>query len=157
MHFPGLNDDVPVDEQGQGRWFHRDRGFVNALKGLEGLHSVYSGHDHGDSWCGVWEEEKKKQKEEKQDLPFMCFCKRTGHGGYGDWNRGSRILGLRFEESGGSLAQGGNGTQERLGSGVEVEMKVDTWVRMESGDVIQSVSLNETYGMDIYPADDGES
>lgn len=67
--------------------------------------------------------------------PHVCFCKHTGYGGYGNWNRGSRILKLTSDD------------------GVEVE----TWVRMENGEIVQRVSLNETYGSDIYPLDDGES
>lgn len=30
-------------------------------------------------------------------------------------------------------------------------MTVKTWVRMENGDVITAVTLNETYGVDVYP------
>jgi hypothetical protein len=40
--------------------------------------------------------------------------------------------------------------------GGEGEMKVDTWVRMEGGKVVQRVELNETYGIDVYPIEDGE-
>lgn len=32
---------------------------------------------------------------------------------------------------------------------------VETWVRMKGGDVVTAVSLNETYGKDIYPTADG--
>jgi len=36
------------------------------------------------------------------------------------------------------------------------EMEVETWVRMENGEVVNRVRLNETYGRDVYPVEDGE-
>ena len=33
---------------------------------------------------------------------------------------------------------------------------VDTWVRMQAGTVVTAVSLNETYGEDVYSTADGE-
>jgi hypothetical protein len=129
-HFPGLNDDVPVANQGEGRWGSKDKEFMSALLETRGLHSVYSGHDHGNSWCGTWPGRR------KEAAPKICFVKHTGYGGYGSWRRGSRVLGLSF--------------------GGDEEMSVESWVRLEEGDIIQRVSLNETYGEDVYPADDGE-
>ncbi len=35
------------------------------------------------------------------------------------------------------------------------EMSVDTWVRMQQGNVITAVSLNATYGEDFYDIEDG--
>lgn len=136
--FPGLNDEVPVANQGEGRWGVKDKGFMRALLRTGGLHSVYSGHDHGNSWCGNWPDDKMATKEGVRhgEGPKICYVKHTGYGGYGSWRRGSRVLGLKFEE--------------------EEGMKVDSWVRLEEGDVVQRVGLNETYGVDIYPIDDGE-
>jgi hypothetical protein len=37
------------------------------------------------------------------------------------------------------------------------EMEVETWVRMENGEIVQRVRLNETYGIDVYPLEDGEN
>lgn len=137
VHFPGLNDDVPVANQGEGRWGKKDARFMEALLETKGLHSVYSGHDHGNSWCGTW-----PRSEELG--PKICFVKHTGYGGYGSWRRGSRVLGLKFD------GNGEHGTRENGG------MEVESWVRLEEGDVVQRVSLNETYGLDVYPTDDGE-
>lgn len=134
--FPGLNDE-PVSNQGEGRWGVKDKGFMEALRETEGLHSVYSGHDHGDSWCGVWGD-----GDGEDQGPKLCFVKHTGYGGYGEWRRGSRVLNLDFGEE--------------VGRGDGYGMKVDTWVRLEEGDVVQRVSLNQTYGEDVYPSDDGE-
>jgi hypothetical protein len=49
--FPGLNDDVPLAAEGDGT---DDVPFMQVLVDTPGLHSVYSGHDHGDAWCGLW-------------------------------------------------------------------------------------------------------
>ena len=144
LHFPGLNDDVPVANQGEGRWGQKDKNFVKALLETEGLNSVYSGHDHGNSWCGTWGGHNNSELTKKE--PLLCFVKHTGYGGYGDWKRGSRVVKLSFGEEEDIVEHG----KPRK------DMEVDTWVRLESGDVIQRVSLNETYGTDIYPTDDGE-
>jgi hypothetical protein len=113
---------------------------VRALKSTKGLHSIYSGHDHGNSWCGTWDEKNKEEEDEaKKQNPFLCFVKHTGYGGYGSWNRGSRVVELQFGD-------------EDIGS----TMEVGTWIQMENGDVVQNVNLNATYGTDIYPIEDGE-
>ena len=37
----------------------------------------------------------------------------------------------------------------------EGRMIVNTWVRMQSGEVVTAVNLNETYGRDVYDTKDG--
>lgn len=127
QHFPGVNDDVPVAVQGEGT---DDDAFVDALLSTKGLHSIYVGHDHGNAWCSTWPQ--------KTDGPFLCFSKHTGYGGYGEWNRGVRMVKLS------------------IGTGMEKAFQVETWVRMENGQVVSRVSLNETYGKDTYSTADGE-
>lgn len=129
-HFPGLNDDVPLAYEGSG-W--QDVPFMQALVDTPLLHSIYSGHDHGDAWCGNWPTGSNDTK--GVSAPHICFCKHTGYGGYGNWNRGSRILKLSFGDA----------------------MEVETWVRMENGEIVQRVGLNETYGTDVYALEDGEN
>ena len=129
-YFPGINDDVPLDPQGDG-W--QDAPFLRALIDTPNLHSIYSGHDHGNSWCANWPDGEYSAAGVRK--PHICFCKHTGYGGYGRWNRGSRNLRLTFARD---------------------KMKVESWVRMEDGRVVQRVSLNSTYGIDVYPSDDGE-
>lgn len=110
---------------------------MQALVDTPGLHSVYSGHDHGDAWCANWPVVEGVNSGVSK--PHLCFCKHTGYGGYGNWNRGARVLNLKF----------GND----VGKGA---MDVETWVRMEGGSIVQRVGLNETYGMDVYSTVDGE-
>ncbi|KAH8889592.1 Metallo-dependent phosphatase [Thozetella sp. PMI_491] len=144
--FPGVNDDVPVAIQGEGV---EDQKFVDALLSRPLLHSVYVGHDHGNSWCALWPSGQKKDEGASglsaRTSPFLCFGKHTGYGGYGDWNRGSRVVHLNFVDNDGD----GDFDDPH-------EFLVDTWVRMENSNVVTRVSLNETYGIDQYPTNNGE-
>jgi hypothetical protein len=49
----------------------------------------------------------------------------------------------------------GSALHDRKGA-VEA-MEVESWVRMENGEIVQRVGLNETYGIDVYPLQDGEN
>lgn len=148
-HFPGINNDVPVAIQGRGG---DDKAFVDALLHEELLHSIYVGHDHGDAWCGVWpassalgQPRTDEALTTKRARPFLCFSRHTGYGGYGTWDRGSRIVQLSFEDWNGDGDGDGDGA-----FGDRDGMQVTTWVRMENGEVITRVALNETYGSDLY-------
>ena len=72
--------------------------------------------------------------------PFLCFSKHTGYGGYGNWNRGARVVRLEFDDLVGERS----------------ELSVQTWVRMENGGVVTKVTLNDTYGIDRYPTATGD-
>jgi len=58
---------------------------------------------------------------------YMCYDRRTGYGGYGDWARGSRQILL----------------QENI-----PEVPVQTWIRLEDGTDNGRVSLNSAYSQD---------
>ncbi|KAL6717230.1 Phosphatase dcr2 [Lecanora helva] len=139
-NYPGLNADVPLAQQGYSNTGAEAIPFMQALLDTPGLHSIYSGHDHGDSWCGRWPENTLPGYGvgggSSQNRPFLCFCKHSGYGGYGVWNRGVRQVKMSFDQNG--------------------IMTIDTWVRMQAGTVITAVSLNETYGRDVYSTADGE-
>lgn len=111
---------------------------MKALLDTPGLHSVYSAHDHEESWCGRWPNASLPGYGvgggSSKDRPFLCFCRHSGYGGYGDSERGVRQVRIAIDAGG--------------------AMSVDTWVRMQSGRVITAVSLNETYGKDVYPTED---
>jgi hypothetical protein len=143
--FPGVNDDVPAAIQGDDSQ-HQDAPFVDALLADEGLHSVYVGHDHGNAWCSLWPADARRTRP-AAPAPFLCFGKHTGYGGYGNWRRGARIVQLSFVDT------DGDGDYDDWD-----EMRVETWVRLEGqpGDVVTHVHLNATYGLDIYPTENGE-
>ncbi|KAL4789421.1 Metallo-dependent phosphatase-like protein [Aspergillus venezuelensis] len=139
---PGINDDYPLAQQGQG-WCEdgtnsdecayggQDIPFMKALVETESVLALFSGHDHGDTWCYKWDSQIAGTAVAGNGMK-LCFGQHSGHGGYGSWIRGSRQL--LITESGLDNAE------------------LDTWIRLESGDVVGSVSLNATYGEDVYPA-----
>ncbi|KAL9054547.1 MAG: hypothetical protein Q9162_004103 [Coniocarpon cinnabarinum] len=151
-YYPGMNAE-DVNQQGTGavgknccKYEGQDIPFMQTLLEMEGLHSIYSSHNHGDAWCGVWPNSTipsspsltRSKQYASNRRPFLCFTKHSGFGGYGHWNRGSRQIQLSFGEHG---------------------MTVKTWVRMQWGGdhepVVTSVTLNETYGKDVYAMEDG--
>ncbi|KAK7911177.1 hypothetical protein PG985_013658 [Apiospora marii] len=139
---PGIDDDTPLAQQAQG-WCPdgRDDGtcdyggqdvpFMQAVTTTPGLMGLFSGHDHGDTWCYKWEGVLPGMTVAGHGLN-VCFGQHTGYGGYGSWERGSRQILV---------------TQAQL----RKEKAVDTWIRLESGNVVGQVSLNSTYGQDKYP------
>ncbi|KAG4067429.1 hypothetical protein HA402_009666 [Bradysia odoriphaga] len=71
----GLVDDAVTPQK-------KDSGFMTALLEAGGVRSMFVGHDHGNSWC----------------CPYkgieICYNRHTGYGGYGEWTRGARVIGL---------------------------------------------------------------
>jgi hypothetical protein len=102
--YPGLNADVPIAQQGYSNTGSEAIPFMQALLDTPGLHSIYSGHDHGDSWCGRWPSSTLPGYGvgggSSYNRPILCFCKHSGYGGYGVWNRGVRQIRLSFDQSG---------------------------------------------------------
>ncbi|KAL7823483.1 Metallo-dependent phosphatase-like protein [Trichoderma gracile] len=141
---PGINDDYPVAQQAQGwcpdgrndgkcGYGGQDVPFMQAVATTPGLMAVFSGHDHGATWCYRWD----------RLVPGMtvagtgvnlCFGQHSGYGGYGNWIRGSRQVRVDLRSLRGE------------------RWEAETWIRLESGDVVGEVVLNGTYGRDWYPA-----
>lgn len=138
---PGINDDVPLAQQGQGwnddrpsddgnAYTGQDVPFMEALTRTEGLIAIFSGHDHGNDWCMKWARKPKARVADTSSNKHLCFGRRSGYGGYGTWMRGSRQVLL---------------DRELLQHGV-----VKTWIRLEDESVSGNVTLNATYGHDRY-------
>ncbi|KAJ5660491.1 hypothetical protein N7507_006942 [Penicillium longicatenatum] len=139
---PGINDDYTLAQQGEG-WCAdgsdastcvyggQDVPFMKALVDIPGVLAVFSGHDHGDTWCYKWDSQISEMTVKGNGVN-LCFGQHSGYGGYGSWIRGSRQI----------LA-----SEEKLKKSV-----IDSWIRLESGDVSGAISLNSTYGEDSYPA-----
>ena len=139
---PGINDDVPLAAQADGwcsdgsnsdecEYGRQDIPFMEALASTPGLISVFSGHDHGITWCYKWDKTIKGMTVAGNGVN-LCFGQHTGYGGYGTWTRGSRQILL---------------TEAMLET-----FEAETWIRLERGEVVGRVSLNSTYGEDRYPA-----
>lgn len=139
---PGVNDDYILAQQAQGwcedgsndsscEYGGQDVPFMEGLVDTPGMIAVFSGHDHGDTWCYKWDSLLPGMTVRGNGLN-LCFGQQSGYGGYGNWIRGGRQVLV---------------TEPMLR-----DLAVDTWIRLESGGVVGSVSLNATYGEDIYPA-----
>ena len=76
---------------------------------LAGIRAVFTGHDHGNSWCCV-----SKTRTTLLKMPTLCYGRHTGYGGYGRQKRGARIIQLESNKS---------------------MFKIKTWLRMEDGSV----------------------
>ena len=140
---PGMND-MEVTGQAEGfcadgvkngtcAYGGQDVPFMKAVTSTPGMMGMFSAHIHGNSWCYKWTSDTLPGypvQPEGEGLN-ICFGQRTGYGGNGNWERGTRNLLLR---------------QDKLAKG-----EIDTWIRLESGDAVGSVSLNATFGQDVYP------
>ncbi|KAK8925596.1 putative inactive purple acid phosphatase 16 [Metarhizium anisopliae] len=145
---PGVDDDVPLARQAQG-WCAdgsngpecvyggQDEPFMRAVAATPGLIGLFSGHDHGATWCYKWDRLVPGMTVAGTGLN-LCFGQHSGYGGYGNWIRGARQLRLSADA-----------LRRR-------RWEADTWIRTEKGGVVGRVSLNATYGKDWYPATPNE-
>ncbi|XP_047330871.1 probable inactive purple acid phosphatase 16 [Impatiens glandulifera] len=57
-----------------------ENGIMKLIEKRSSVKAVFVGHNHGLDWCcphkNLW----------------LCFARHTGYGGYGNWDRGARIL-----------------------------------------------------------------
>lgn len=139
---PGINDDIPLAPQAQGwcpdsetndgscDYGGQDVPFMQAISTVPGIIGVFSGHDHGDTWCYKWDSQLPNMTVAGNGVN-LCFGQHSGYGGYGNWERGARQILI---------------SKSQLG-----EFEADTWIRLESGNVVGAVTLNDTYGSDWYP------
>ncbi|OHE94071.1 calcineurin-like phosphoesterase [Colletotrichum orchidophilum] len=138
---PGINDDSPLSYQAQGwcgdgsqkascDYGGQDGSFMKAISDSPGMIGVFSGHDHGNSWCTKWKGSVSGVSVDGTGVN-LCFGQHSGYGGYGNWIRGSRQLSF---------------TRDKLAKG-----ELDTSIRLESGNTVGAITLNSTYGEDKYP------
>ncbi|KAH9827390.1 putative inactive purple acid phosphatase 16 [Teratosphaeria destructans] len=141
---PGINDDEILAQQAQGwcadgrddppcTYGGQDGPFMEALTQTPGLMGVFSGHDHGVTWCYRWDTLLPGMTVEGNGIN-LCFGQHSGYGGYGSWIRGAR--------------------QILVTEAMVQQHEIDTWIRLESQDVVGAVTLNATYNHDSYPATD---
>ncbi|KJZ79153.1 hypothetical protein HIM_01304 [Hirsutella minnesotensis 3608] len=140
---PGINDDYPMSSQAQGwcpdgrsdsscDYGGQDIPFMQAISSTPGLIALFSGHDHGNTWCYKWDRLVPGMTVAGNGVN-LCFGQRSGYGGYGNWIRGARQIRLHREA-------------------LQKLLEIETWIRLENGDVVGAVELNATYGTDRYPA-----
>ncbi|KAF7040086.1 hypothetical protein CFC21_050010 [Triticum aestivum] len=82
-------------------------GVMDALAKRSSVKAIFVGHNHGLDWCCPYEK------------LWLCFARHTGHGGYGDWPRGARIVEI-----------------------AEKPFSVHSWIRMENGSTHSHITLS---------------
>lgn len=138
---PGINDAMPMAQQAYGfcpdgrynkdcLYGGQDVPFMQAVATTPGVMALFNAHEHGNTWCYKWDTELTNMTFSGEGVN-LCFGQHTGYGGHGDWIRGARQILVN---------------QTKLQDG-----ELDTWIRLEDGDVVGSVSLNATYNKDQYP------
>ena len=138
---PGLNEEA-IGQQGDScdssgnncNYNGADIPFMKALVETEGLVAVFSGHDHKVDWCMKWSKDLPNTSPSNGNGLNICFNRHSGYGGYSDYTRGARQIVVG---------------EDSLGQNV-----VDTWIRLENGQISGKVSLNSTFGTDEYPVVD---
>jgi hypothetical protein len=128
---PGINDDNPLAPQAitNDAYTGEDIPFMQSLAATAGLKAVFSGHDHGDDWCFKWSGVLQGMSISGNGMA-VCFGRHTGYGGYGSWTRGARQIFLHEDT---------------------LDQEVETWIRFEDQTISGSVTLNATFGNDVYP------
>lgn len=138
---PGINDDYELAPQAQGwcadgrndgtcDYGGQDIPFMEAIVSTPGLIGVFSGHDHGDTWCYKWDRLVTGMTVAGNGVN-LCFGQHSGYGGYGNWIRGAR--------------------QIKVSRDMLSRAEASTWIRLESGETVGNIVLNATYGQDEYP------
>ncbi|CAL2272080.1 unnamed protein product [Prunus armeniaca] len=84
-----------------------ETGIMKLLVERVSAKAVFVGHNHGLDWCCPYEK------------LWLCFARHTGYGGYGNWDRGARIVEI---------------TQQPF--------SIKSWIRMEDGSVHSEVVLS---------------
>jgi hypothetical protein len=116
QHIPTDSDGLHACRGFQGEGIDplvSDAGILEALSKHDRFSFLAVGHNHGNDYCCEY----------KNSSMHLCFGRHSGYGGYGNWSRGSRAYELSFDD-------GDNTTT----------MDWKSWVRLESGEIIDEVS-----------------
>lgn len=82
-------------------------GIMKILENRPSVQAVFVGHDHGNDWCCPYKR------------MWLCYARHTGYGGYGNWDRGARILEITHQP-----------------------FSIKSWITMEDGAVHSHILLN---------------
>ena len=114
-----------------------DAGIVQALLDSRNVHFLAVGHDHGNDYCCPY------YSSSNNDTKFhVCFGRHSGYGGYGHWDRGVRVYELRLNverNNDDSVIR-----QEEMAMPAFLDLTWESWVRLESGEVISQISSSES-------------
>jgi hypothetical protein len=139
---PGINDTMPMAQQGYGfcsngrynatcDYGGQDVPFMQAIANTPGMMALFNAHEHGNTWCYKWDRLLDGMTVEGKGVN-LCFGQHTGYAGNGDWIRGAR--------------------QVSLSKSMLKNLELETWIRLEDERTMGTVTLNATYNEDRYPA-----
>ena len=120
-----------------------DGGILETLSESERFFFLAVGHDHGNDYCCPY-----NNSLQHESSLHVCFGRHSGYGGYGKWERGCRVYLLEYEDKlDGTTTSLINETTSPTSSSSSSEvidfasrstMRWSSWVRLESGEVIDS-------------------
>ena len=104
-----------IQNEGIGH-IQEDAGLAQALSDAGNVHFLAVGHGHTNDFCCPYSASMQ-----------ICYGRKSGYGGYGDLERGSRVYEL-------TISQQYDDDQQRISS-----FHWKSWVRLESGPIIHNV------------------
>ncbi len=124
-----------------------DGGIMESLSDAERFFFLAVGHNHGNDYCCPYNDQRRNES-----ALHVCFGRHSGYGGYGYWDRGCRVYQLEYDPSllDENLQDGDIPLEESVFEKAPTveqrdisrvnSMRWSSWVRLESGEVIDSVS-----------------
>jgi hypothetical protein len=89
---------------------------LNALAESGRVSFLAVGHNHGNDYCCPY-------SNSSDTTLHVCFGRHSGYGGYGNWERGSRVYELTISRD----------------QSDSTAMQWKSWVRLESGEIVDEV------------------
>ena len=118
-----------------------DPGIANAMSESTRIYFLATGHNHGNDYCCHY----------RNTTLQLCFGRHSGYGGYGRWDRGSRIYELTIpfhvhddDDDNTTRVDGVANDDDDYDDPSATthnihNMEWKTWVRLESGEIIDRV------------------
>jgi hypothetical protein len=105
-----------------------DGGIMEALSESDRFLFLAVGHNHGNDYCCPYQA---PSTASAVNALHVCFGRHSGHGGYGKWERGSRVYQLQYNAS-----LDDKSASVEIASPLKNKIQWSSWVRLESGKVI---------------------
>ena len=143
QHIPVIPDHLQSCHGYQGEGImplEEDAGILQTLSQLGNFGFLGVGHNHGNDYCCHY----------LNTTLQMCYGRHSGYGGYGKWERGSRIYELHLdtsssnssnvtEDDGGNNSDDHNVDDDSTPRVTQYIMEWKSWVRLESGEIVDRV------------------
>lgn len=115
-----------------------DGGIVDAMVESGRFHFLAVGHNHGNDYCcPYYDNYDDDNDDDNTDDLYFCFGRHSGYGGYGKLERGVRIYELALTSN-----EKYDDNVYKEGDDIEKDLKWRTWVRLESGDMIDLLDFD---------------